>query len=428
MTKLPKHILILLLKLGKALALVAPVIYIGHAAAAPGDLLFKLTSPDPQLVPSFGDTLAVIDGDIIVGEPQWRLPSMRDVGRAYLFDGATGELRLTINDPDPTANRSFGQSLAAGDGSIFVGRAGRVYAFDQTTGNLQLQLDAPSDGGFSFGDAVAYGTGGLLIAEPSFTTGGLISVGRAHLYSAIGQLNLTIPNPEPSDRQIFSGGYSLAVFGEKLAAGSILYNEGAGRVWIFDRSTGETLFALDNPNPEAQTLDWFSWSVAANDDIIAVGANEDATNGIKGSGSVYVFDARTGALRYTLLSPRSVVEGEFGRQVTITPDGDVLVGAFGESVNGFTGAGRAYLFDGETGNLFLDLANPEPEVGGFGWSVSATQDGIIVGSPNSEAVYVFQTIPEPSSLLLGSSLIVSALVILVLRRRIRAPGSARKEV
>jgi outer membrane protein assembly factor BamB len=392
--------------------------FAGPAVAAPGDLRFKLTSPDPHFVPSFGDDLAVVDGDILVGEPQWAPPGTRDVGRAHLFDGQTGALRFTFNDPDPTATRgTFGRSLAAGDGSVFVGRAGRVYAFDQATGDLRFQIDELSDGNSSFGSALAYSNGGLLVAEPSFTTGGLISVGRAHLFHAdTGQLDLTIPNPEPAGREGFSIGNSLAVFGNKLAVGSFADNDFAGRVWVFDRSSGERLFALDNPNPEAQTADWFSWSVAASEELIVVGANEDTTSGLKGSGTVYVFDAVTGGLKHTLFSPRSVVEGEFGRQVAITPAGDVLVGAYGESVEGILGAGRAYLFDGETGNLYLDIANPEPEVGAFGWSVAATDSAIVIGSGAGQAVYVFEAIPEPSSFVLGATLIVVALGVAVVRR------------
>jgi hypothetical protein len=198
--------------------------------------------------------------------------------------------------------------------------------------------------------------------------------------------------------------------------GSYADNDFAGRVWIFNPQTGDTLFRLENPNPESRFADWFGFSVAANERIIAVSADEDGTNGLEASGTVYVFDAITGQLQDTLYSPRAEADGEFGRHLTITPQGDVLVGAFGESVEGIKDAGRAYLFDGETGSLLLEFANPEPEVGIFAWSVAATESEIIIGSPAQQAVYVFETIPEPSSIAFAVTLSLSALGIALVQR------------
>jgi outer membrane protein assembly factor BamB len=411
-------------------ALVAVALSSGPAPGAPGDLLLTLRPPDLQPGAGFGETLAVIDGNIVVGEPDRNFPGRPFVGRAHVFDGRTGDLRFTLDEPEPTRfEPGFGRSLSAGEGSIFVGSLNRAYAFDAQTGNLRLQIDPPDNDGDGFASNVAYGSGSLLVSEPSQSTGGLegIAVGQAHLFAAAtGQLIRTIPNPEPSRQEAFSIGFSLAVFGDKLAVGSIADNSFAGRVWGFDRNTGETLYRLENPNPEARFFDWFSFSVAANAAIIAVGANEDATSGFDGSGTVYVFDAVTGALRHTLVSPQPEIEGEFGRLVTITPQGDVLVGAYGESVNGIEGAGRAYLFDGETGSLLLNIPNPEPDVGVFGWSVAASEGAIFVGSPAKQAVYVFETIPEPTSMLLAMTLVISALGFTIVRRLRARTASAVK--
>jgi outer membrane protein assembly factor BamB len=393
--------------------------FAGPVVAAPGDLLLTLTSPDPQLVPSFGDALAVVDGDILVGEPLWMLPTTRDVGRAYLFDGQTGALRFTFDEPQPERNgRTFGKSVAGGDGSIFIARDDRVHAYDAITGQPRFQIDPPDGDGVNFAWTIAYGNGSLLVGEPSKSSGGMIAVGQMHLFDATtGQFQFTIPHPEPGDRQAFSGGDRIAVFGNKVAAGSITYNASAGGVWVFDRLTGELLFPLHNPNPESPILDWYSWSIAGNDEIIAVSADEDSTNGVGNSGTVYLFDAETGALRHTLFSPRAEIDGEFGRQVALTPAGDVLVGAFGETVNGLKNAGRAYLFDGETGGLLLEFANPEGGIGTFGWTVAATESQILIGAPASQMVYVYETIPEPASIALVAAVLVVALAVGAIRAR-----------
>jgi hypothetical protein len=97
---------------------------------------------------------------------------------------------------------------------------------------------------------------------------------------------------------------------------------------------------------------------------------------------------------------------DFGRSLALTPDGDILVGAWRTSVDGIQSAGHAYLFDDLTGDLLLDLTNPQPLLGGaFGWSVAAMEGALVIGAPSDGAVYVFESIPEPYSLVLAGSLL-----------------------
>jgi hypothetical protein len=103
-------------------------------SAAPGVLLFKLTAPDPQPGAGFGYVISMVDGDILVGEFLRNLGSGMDArGRAYLFDGQSGNLNQTFNLPEPMREDLFASSLAGGDGRVFISARGvpsRVYAFD----------------------------------------------------------------------------------------------------------------------------------------------------------------------------------------------------------------------------------------------------------------------------------------------------------
>jgi hypothetical protein len=397
--------------------------------AAPGDLLFKLTAPDPQPGAAFGKVLSIVDGDILVGEPA-RLDLPIDApGRAYLYDGKSGQLKLTFDNPQPTDQDKFAGALAGGDGRVFIPAVGldeRVYAFSATTGQLLQTIREPDARHTSFGSGLAYGSGSLLVAAPSYS--GVPyeaqSIGRAYLFdAATGMLQRPLANPEPNAFDGFPGGMSLAVVGDTAIA-AVLFDSApagpnAGRVWGFDRTTGAVRFVLENPQPESRFGDWFGFSVAADAERIVVGAQEDSSSGVDGSGTVYVFDSHTGVLQHTLFSPQLEVNGEFGRSVAITPDGNVLVGAWNTSVNGLTGAGHAYLYDGTTGKLLLDIPNPEPTQGIFGWSVAASDDRLIIGAPAASsdgmpsvgAVYVFEAIPEPSSLALLTALIVIFLCV-----------------
>jgi hypothetical protein len=116
------------------------------------------------------------------------------------------------------------------------------------------------------------------------------------------------------------------------------------------------------------------------------------------SGGAYVFDGQNGGLLYSLHSPNTQYRGYFGTSVSgagdVNNDGipDVVVGAYGED-GGNPAAGRAYVFDGTSGNLISTLASPAPEDGAnFGSTVSWVGDlnhdmfdDIIVGARESGA-------------------------------------------
>jgi outer membrane protein assembly factor BamB len=398
----------------------------GVAIGAPGDFLFRLTAPDPQSNARFGDYVRAVDGHILISEANRRYLPIDSVGRAYLFNSQSGQLLHTFNDPQPATQNRFARGIAGGDGQIFIGTIGNpesVYVFSGATGQLLRTIPSVSAESNNFGASLAYDNGNLLVAEPSFMN----ATGRAHLFDAsTGELQRTLPNPEPKEADVFGGGdSSVALIGNKAligASGDDLPDDNEpggddpGRVWVFDRTTGARELILENPNAENQVPpfffpDSFGRRLAAGSGLIAVGAITDSTAGPVESGTVYVFDEQTGALRHTLFSPVPESRGEFGRAVAVTPWGDVLVGSYGARVDGLFQAGRAYLFDGETGTLLLDLANPDPRLGAsFGWSVSATEDQILVSAvladsnqtAGSGVVYVFEGIPEPGAVLMAA--------------------------
>jgi outer membrane protein assembly factor BamB len=362
-------------------------------------------------------------------------------GRAYLFDGRTGALKLTFNNPAPVDLDDFGTALAGGDGRVFIATDGlddRIYGFSTSDGSLLHTISSPDGRGGNFAAAVAYGSGSVLTSAPSYTIPfGMQSVGRAYLFDAAsGLLQRPLPNPEPKTGDAFGIGDSLALFANRALIGAYLddlpgdsnpQTDNQGRVWVFDRVTGQTVFTLENPNPQKPPpgflSDAFGRNVAANEYVTVVGAHFDDSSGVDESGTVYVFDSDTGSLRHTLFSPQPESLGGFGLSVALTPGGDVLVGASSTSVDGILPAGHVYLFDGMTGSLLLDIPNPEPgRLGPFGGSVAATADRIFVSLPSAPAVYVYEGIPEPSSLVLGITILVFLLgTVVVQGRKRRAP-------
>jgi hypothetical protein len=163
------------------------------------------------------------------------------------------------------------------------------------------------------------------------------------------------------------------------------YNEdggatGAGRAYVFGGGTGTLLHTLQSPN--AQAGGHFGIAVsgagdANNDghDDVVVGARHEG-GGATRAGRAYIFNGNTGGLLHTLQSPNAEDDGGFGFSVSGVGDSngdgydDIVVGAYDED-GGTTGAGRAYLFSGQTGTALQIFESPSPELNGyFGWSVS----------------------------------------------------------
>ncbi|MCA9293244.1 MAG: hypothetical protein KDA20_05465 [Phycisphaerales bacterium] len=150
----------------------------------------------------------------------------------------------------------------------------------------------------------------------------------------------------------------------------------SGSAYLFNASTGAQLRKL-TPSDGAPG-DQFGYSIALRGGIVVVGAPYDVHNGV-GSGSVYVFSASTGAQLAKLVPADGAANDWFGWSVAID-NGIVAVGAYGDDDQG-TQSGSAYLFDAATGAQLDKLL---PDVGGasqsFGISIAMEGSMVAVGS------------------------------------------------
>jgi hypothetical protein len=206
------------------------------------------------------------------------------------------------------------------------------------------------------------------------------------------QVHFAWMSPIPENSGAFgiavSGGGDANIDGYADLIVGACYEDGgatdAGRAYIFSGQTGVLLHLLVSPNPEIDG--WFGASVSDVGDVngdghadVVVGADsEDA--GAVGAGRAYIFSGQTGGLVYTLLSPNAQLAGHFGWSVSgagdVNGDGfpDVIVGAHCED-GGETESGRAHIFSGQTGGPHCTLLSPYPEAyGSFGISVSDAGD------------------------------------------------------
>ena len=143
-----------------------------------GGIVQTLINPTPEDFDLFGFSIATIGTTVIVGAPNDSSNGLK-TGVVYLFDGNTGQLLRTINNPNPQIQDYFGADVAAVGDWILVGapgslngessqRPGVAYIFDSATGELIQGFQNPNPSVDEFGATVAWtGIGrDILIGAP----------------------------------------------------------------------------------------------------------------------------------------------------------------------------------------------------------------------------------------------------------------------
>jgi outer membrane protein assembly factor BamB len=350
------------------------------AYAASGGI--PLTSPNPKVSGDFGHSVATSDTTVVVGAPFEDVGTKVDAGKAYLFDATTGDLIGTLTSPGPLFEGLFGSSVAISGTAVVVGAPSedRAYVFDSTSGALITTLSSPNPSGGGFGSSVAISDITVVVGAPYEDDGTNGAAGHAYVFDATTGdriQTLTSPNPQPSG--VF--GLSVAVFVDDatVVVGAPGETVG-GHAYVFDATSGSLISTLISPSPLAGG--GFGSSVAISDTTVVVGAQSEPTGG-----HVYVFEATTGDLIRTLASPDGQAGGGFGHSLAIS-DTTVVVGAPGESPGNAFASGRAYVFDASTGSLITTLTSPNTPIDGFfGSSVGVFVDDatVVVGAPGETA-------------------------------------------
>ena len=390
----------------------------------------KLTASDAGAGDQFGISLAV-DGDVIVAGANQDDTSAADTGSAYVFErhaGGTntwGQTRKLLAS-DATTNDWLGWSVAvAGDFAVAgapgdSGMTGAAYILPVSAETKEFfqtdkltAADGTTNDWFSFSVAVAGDV--AMVGVPHDSDAGNES-GSAYVYerhaggtNAWGQVQkLTAFDGEAFD----DFGFSVAVAGDVAVVGA--YGDSnvghqAGSAYVYERNAGGTnvwgfvrkLGALD-----AAAGDIFGTAVAADGDVIVVGAKGDDDMGTA-SGSAYVFERNAGGTnawgQVRKLTASDATAGDwFGGSVAVAGD-VVLVGAPTKDAGPLINAGAAYLFERNAGgtNTWGEIAKLTPMVPGqfdsFGIAVAVDGDVAVIGAYGdshagtaSGSAYVFE--------------------------------------
>lgn len=220
--------------------------------------------------------------------------------------------------------------------------------------------------------------------------------GAIYLYDATTRrliTRVTPPGAQPADNV----GHSEAVAGSFVVAGAPFDSSQepeAGAVYVFNSSNGSQRFKLTTSDAGEGHL--FGFAVSISGGLIAIGAPGDNVQGFI-SGSVYLFDARTGTFVSKIIPDDGGPFDQFGISEAIFGD-TLAVGALGDNA----GAGSVYVFDVNTGIQLAKLEAPDASpLAILGRSVSISGSGIVAGAPADAelgeaagAVYQFQ-LPTP---------------------------------
>ena len=323
------------------------------------------------------------------------------IDKSTTVSTTTGEI---IIDDATTNGAAFGdgQSVAVGYGKVVVGArgedctipgytytaGGKAYIYNATTGALEATLIASDISGndWNFGNAVAICDCSGKIAVTSNSA--------LYLYDADGtneiiiDSNSTLPISPPGGNTFGNG---LAISGNRVWVSDNNVPQGSsysGTVYCFNAETGAFLYEL-RPNNNLDNFSAYGLRIAAGGGKLAIGADSitHPVTGRSNTGRVYLYNVD--GTNEKIIEPDVLTTGAlFGTGGLVIDHGMLVVGASRQQrvENPLElGSGEVYVFDLKGKLKFSirpsdDPADEDTDAMGFGDSVAVSSDRIIVGA------------------------------------------------
>jgi hypothetical protein len=232
--------------------------------------------------------------------------------------------------------------------------------------------------------AVLVGLSAAIAAQPSVT-----------LSQYVADSPITSTNPEVDSFLGSSLGSTSASFGLLVIGAPGAGADDSGRAYLYDTDTDQIIATLSSPNATNQGR--FGEAVGILPDItgdstpeVVVGAPQESPGQESNAGAAYIFNGATGDLMMELQTASVNPGRRLGAAVTGVGDidgggsPDVLVGAPFETSGGNLGAGKAYIFSSEDGDVIDVLTGGDETVGRFG--IALANVGDLVGDSTSDFI------------------------------------------
>jgi sugar lactone lactonase YvrE len=330
-------------------------VYVFKLVDSTWNLQQELTASNGAAYDQFGYSVAISGNTIVVGATQF-VVGTSGTGVAYVFecDGTSWIQAQELTASDGAEADIFGNSVAVFGDTIVVGspehkvgdnaRQGAAYVYTLCNGSWNQQQELTSfDGGAGdqFGYSVAVSGATIVVGDFAHTVGDNVGQGAAYVYSYSDstwnfQQELTASDGAPHDEF----GTSVAIYVNTIVVGAFNHavngkaGQGAVYVYSFSGSTWsqqQELIAADGGRD-----DNFGQDVSIDGGTLIVGAS--------GNGAAYVYSLAdsTWTLQQELFAPSGA--SDFGVDVAISSE-TAVVGAYGQTINGNSEQGAAYIQD-----------------------------------------------------------------------------------
>jgi Ca2+-binding RTX toxin-like protein len=271
-------------------------------------------------------------------------------GAVYVYDANTQLQVSGMTAGSVASNSQFGISLATINGDLLVGSPNFVPLFGPSIGGLVSRYNpatgasitsyanADAISGDKFGAAISVAGNRIYVGAPG-RDADITDAGVVYVLDQDGNAINTVNNPIPSTGVLF--GATIAGIGSGVAVGLPPTNGGAGAVLVFD-ANGSLSRTINSPDPAA-SHDFFGTSLAAYDgSLLAIGAPGSGATTDPHRGQIYLVDITSGAIAQTYNAP--AINSIFGSSIYVD-NGDLLIGAPHDPVGG-QNAGSAVLIKG----------------------------------------------------------------------------------
>lgn len=306
---------------------------------------------------------------------------------------ACGYDEQILTDPDNNPRAFFGYSVSAADKFVIVGALsdynypGSAYIFKRGHNGWIQAAKLMSD------DSSGY-FGGSVSMTNRYAIVGATGSNSAYMFKRDGDLWIQqtklVPLTQPS-----AFGISVSTTDNFAIVGATSDNENgesAGAAYIFERNGKSWVLAAKLVASDGADHDYFGVSVSITNNYAIVGSLYGGdSNGSAGAAYIFERDGDTWTETAKLTSQSQSHRDGFGHSVSATKN-YVVVGAYADNENG-EAAGAAYIFKHikHKRNGWIQVAKLKASDGfdrdQFGWSVSAANNYVIIGTPQGDEDY-----------------------------------------
>ena len=377
----------------------------------------KLLASDAESQAKFGQSVSISNnGTIAIVGSSNEDTSGTDAGAAYIYtrSGTSWTQQSKLQASDKASYDYFGYSVSIdsdGDTAI-VGaygedtggaHSGSAYIFTRSgstwTQQAKIQAsDAQADDYFGISVSIS-GDGNTAIVSARNEDTTASNAGSAYIYTRSGSTWSQQAKIQASDAQANDNfGYSVDISndGDTVIVGAYREDTGgtdAGSAYIYTRSGSTWSQQAKIQASFGGSEDRFGYSVSidSDGDTAIVSAIYEDTGGAS-AGSAYIF-TRSGTSwgQQAQIQPTNVSSSDqFGRSVSISGDGNTVIGSSPIEDTGFTNAGAAYIFtrSGSTWTQQAKIQAYDAQASGwFGDYVDISNDGntVIIGADNTDS-------------------------------------------